>query len=139
MLEPTLALQTAIGDALVSSPAVTALVDPAHIRGGSMRPDHFPSIRMANGQTIFLGNASGAQYLARVFLDLHIWAEGDGAEAAKAIGFAVSNVLKEAPAATGFSFDEFGRPAIRWMRDPEPAKSYTHGILTVEAVIRWSL
>lgn len=139
MIEPTLALQTAIGDALVASPAVTALVDPAHIRGGSTRPDNLPAIIMSGGQTIFLGNASGAQYLARVFLDLHIWAVEDGADTAKAIGFAVSNVLKEAPDAAGFSFDEFGLPAIRWMRDPEPEKSFTHGVLTVEAVMRWSV
>lgn len=139
MIEPTLALQTAIGDALVSSPAVTALVDPADIRGGSLRPDSFPCILMGSGQTIFLGNASGAQYVARVFLDLHIWAVEDGAATAKAIGFAVSNVLKEAPDAAGFSIDEFGLPAIHWMRDPEPAIAYTHGVLTVEAVMRWSI
>jgi Protein of unknown function (DUF3168) len=139
MIEPTLALQTAIGNALEASPAVTALVPADHIRSGSTRPDKLPSIIMANGQTVFLGNASGTQYLARVFLDLHIWAVEDGADTAKAIGFAVSNVLKEAPDATGFSFDEFGRPTIRWMRDPEPDKSYTHGVLTVEAVMRWSV
>lgn len=139
MIEPTLALQTAIGDALVASPAVTALVDPANIRAGSSRPDKLPSIMMAGGQTIFLGNASGAQYVARVFLDLHIWAIEDGADAAKAIGFAVSNVLKEAPGAAGFSFDEFSLPSIRWMRDPEPEKAFTHGVLTVECVMRWSV
>jgi Protein of unknown function (DUF3168) len=139
MIEPTFALQTAIGNALEASPAVTALVDPANIRGGSTRPDNLPSIIMANGMTMMLGNASGSQYLARVFLDLHIWAVDDGAQTAKAIGFAVSNVLKEAPDAAGFSFDDFGRQAIRWMRDPDPEKAYTHGVLTVEAVMRWSI
>lgn len=139
MIEPTLALQTAIRAALIAAPAVTALVPAGHIRSGSTRPDNLPSIIMANGQTVFLGNASGAQYLARVFLDLHIWAIEDGADTAKAIGFAVSNVLKEAPDAAGFSFDDFSHPAIRWMRDPDPEKAYTHGVLTVEAVMRWSL
>ncbi len=139
MIEPTLALQTAIRAALVSSPAVVELVPADHIRSGSTRPDNLPSIIMSGGQTVFLGNASGAQYLARVFLDLHIWAVEDGADTAQAIGFAVSNVLKEAPDAAGFSFDDFGHPSIRWMRDPEPEKSFTHGILTVEAVMRWSV
>jgi hypothetical protein len=139
MIEPTIALQTAIRTALVSSPAVTDLVPADHIRAGSSRPDKLPSIMMAGGQTIFLGNAAGSQYVARVFLDIHIWAIEDGADAAKAIGFAVSNVLKEAPDATGFSFDEFSLPAIRWMRDPDPDLAYTHGVLTVEAVMRWSL
>lgn len=139
MIEPTLALQTAIGNALVASSAVTALVPADHIRGGSTRPDNLPSIIMSGGQTIFLGHAAGSQYVARVFLDIHIWALEDGADTAKAIGFAVCNVLKEALAATGFSFDEFGLPAVRWMRDPDPDKSYTHGVITVEAVMRWTL
>lgn len=139
MIEPTLALQTAIRAALIASPAVTSLVDPDNIRGGTTRPDKIPAIIMGSGQTMFLGNASGSQYLARVILDLHIWALEDGADTAKAIGFAVSDVLKETPAATGFSFDEFSLPAVRWMRDPDPAQSYTHGVITVEAVIRWSI
>lgn len=139
MIEPTLALQTAIRTALISSLAVTALVPANQIRAGSSRPDMLPSIMMAGGQTIFLGHASGSQYIARVFLDIHIWAIEDGADAAKAIGFAVSNVLKEAPDAAGFSFDEFSLPSIRWMRDPEPEKVFTHGVLNVEAVMRWSI
>lgn len=139
MIEPTLALHTAISSALVAAPAVTALVPADHIRAGSTRPDKLPSIIMTGAQTVFLGNAAGAQYVARVFLDLHIWALENGADTAKAIGFAVSNVLKEAPDAVGFSFDEFSLPAIRWMRDPDPDVSYTHGVLTVECVMRWSL
>lgn len=139
MIEPTLALQSAIRSALIAAPAVKALVPADHIRAGSTRPDKMPSIITAGAQTIFLGNAAGGQYVARVFLDLHIWALEDGADTAKAIGFAVSNVLKEAPDAAGFSFDEFNLPAIRWMRDPDPDISYTHGVLTVECIVRWSL
>lgn len=139
MIEPSLALQAAIGNVLIADPAVTAHVDPAHIRGGSMRPDHFPSVIMGNGQTVFLGNAAGSQYVAHVYLDVHIWTIEDGAAKAKAIGFAVSNALKDAPAVTGFSIDEFSKPAFRWMRDPDPAQSYCHGVMTVEAVMRWSI
>ena len=139
MLEPTLALQSAIGNALAASPEVVALVSADHIRGGSTCPDRFPCIIMAGGQTIFLGNASGSQYVARVYLDIHVWAIEDGADTAKAIGFAVSNVLKEAPSTPDFSIDEFALPSVRWMRDPEPAQSYTHGVLTVEAIMRWSV
>lgn len=139
MIEPTIALQTAIRTALISTPAVTVLVPANQIRAGSSRPDKLPSIMMAGGQTMFLGHASGAQYVARASLDLHIWAIEDGADAAKAIGFAVSNVLKEAPDAAGFSFDEFSLPSIRWMRDPDPDLAYTHGVLTVECVMRWGL
>ncbi len=51
-------------------------------------------------------------------LDLHIWALEDGADTAKAIGFAVMNALKQAPAADGFAIDDFALPSIAWMRDP---------------------
>jgi hypothetical protein len=139
MIEPTVALRTAIRAALIASPAVAALVPAAHIRAGSTRPEHFPTIIMSDGQTVFLGNGSGSQYLARVFVDLHIWAIEDGADTAKAIGFAVCNALKEAPATSGFSIDEFSLPSVHWMRDPDPATSYTHGVINVEAVIRWSI
>ncbi|MDW5314087.1 DUF3168 domain-containing protein [Rhizobium sp. PL01] len=139
MIEPTLALQVAIGNALAVNPAVTALVEPINIRGGSMRPDDLPCIIASGGQTIFLGNASSSQYVARVFVDLHIWAVEDGADTAKAIGFAIMNALKDAPAVSGFSIDEFSLPSVRWMRDPDPATSYTHGVMTVETVVRWSV
>ena len=139
MIEPTLALQTAIRAALVASPAVAELVPATQIRAGSTRPDKLPAIIMSNGITEFLGNASGSQYVARVFLDLHVWALEDGVDTAKAIGFAVCNTLKEAPDAEGFAFDEFGFSAVRWMRDPDPEKAYTHGVLSVEAVMRWSI
>ncbi len=139
MIEPTLALQTAIRSALIASPAVSALVPADHIRSGSTRPDKLPSIIMANGQTHFLGHASGSQYSARVFLDLHIWALEDGADTARTIGFAVCNVLKEAPTTADFDIDEFSLPAVRWMRDPDPEKAYSHGVITIEAVMRWSV
>lgn len=103
-----------------------------------MRPDAFPCILMGNGQTEFLGHASGSQYIARVHLDIHIWAIEDGADTAKAVGFAVMNALKQAPAAPGFAIDDFALPSIVWMRDPDPAQSYTHGVMTVEAVMRWA-
>lgn len=139
MIEPSLALQATIGNTLAADPTVTAFVDSDHIRGGSTRPENFPCIILAGGQTIFLGNAAGSQYAARVFVDIHIWAIADGADTAKAIGFAVMNALKEAPAASGFSIDEFSLPAVHWMRDPDPDKAYTHGVINVEAVIRWGI
>jgi hypothetical protein len=139
MIEPSLALAAAIGNTLAATPAVTALVDANNIRGGSMRPEDFPCIIASGGQTIFLGNASGSQYVARVFVDLHIWANDDGADTAKAIGFAVCNALRKAPGTTGFSIDEFSLPAVHWMRDPDPALNYAHGVINVEAVVRWSI
>ena len=138
MLEPTVALATAIRSRLISTSTVTDLVAADQIRAGSMRPDKLPAVLMANGQTIFLGNAAGSQLLARVFLDLHVWAIGDGAETAQAIGYAVLNALRTAPGSLDFVIDDYTLPAVRWMRDPDPQQHLTHGVLTVEAVMRWA-
>ncbi|WP_299507221.1 DUF3168 domain-containing protein [Cypionkella sp.] len=137
MLEPTLAFQDATAAALVASPEVLALVPVAHIRAGSTRPDKTPCIILAGAQTEYLGRAPVSQHVARVFLDLHIWAIEDGAETAKAIGMAVLQALIDAPAGIGFAVDEYAKPRTIWMRDPQPDLAYTHGVMTLEAVIRW--
>jgi hypothetical protein len=137
MLEPTLALQTAIRAHLISAPAITALVPAAHIRAGSTRPDKLPAIIIASGTTQFLGRASAGQYVARVFLDLHIWAIEAGADTAKAIGGVLADALRDAPAGEGFSFDEWALTRLVWPRDPDPA--YGHGVLSIETVIRWTI
>lgn len=139
MIEPCLAYQTAVRAALIADADVTALVPADHIRAGSTRPDKLPCIILGDGATEFLGRASGSQFLARVSLTLHIWAIEDGADMAKAIGFAVMNALTDAPAATGFSIDEHEMPTVIWLRDPQPELAYTHGVAQLEAVIRWGV
>ncbi|PVA06112.1 DUF3168 domain-containing protein [Thalassorhabdomicrobium marinisediminis] len=138
MIEPSIALQTALRSTLIADPAVTALVQPDQIRSGSTRPDKAPCVILAGASTEYLGKAPGAQHLARVSLDLHIWAIEDGADTAKAIGFAVSQALiGMSDEQAGFEIDELDQPRMVWLRDPQPELSYTHGVLDVEAVIRW--
>jgi hypothetical protein len=139
MLEPSLAFQTAVRAALLAAVAVTNLVPANCIRAGSTVPDRMPSIILTGGQTEFLGRAAGQQFVARVYLDLHIWAMEDGADTAKAIGFAAFNALKSAPVSADYKTDSYEPPVIRWLRDPQPELAFTHGIMTLEAVIRWSL
>lgn len=134
-LEPSLALQTAIRSHLVALPAITSLVPADHIRAGSTRPDKLPAIIIANGVTQFLGRASAGQYVARVFLDLHIWAIEAGADTAKTIGGVLADALRDAPPSTGFAIDEWVLTRIVWPRDPNP--DYGHGVASVEAAIRW--
>ena len=93
MIEPSLALQTAVRGTLLAHPAVTDLVQPERIRAGSTRPDKFPCVVLSGASTQYLGRASGDQHLARVNVDLNIWAIEDGPDTAKAIGFAVSRAL----------------------------------------------
>ena len=136
MIEPSVSLQTALRAALIADPAVTALVQPEHIRAG--RADRFPCMIMSGGSTQYLGRASGGQHLARVNLDLHVWAVEDGPDTAKAIGFAVSRAVIAMPdVQQGFTIDHLDQPRTIWLRDVQPELSYTHGVIEIEAVIRW--
>jgi len=136
MIEPSVSLQTALRTALISDPAVIALVNPEHIRAG--RPDRFPCVIMSGGSTHYLGKASGGQHLARVNLDLHVWAVEDGPDTAKMIGHHVSRAVIAMPdAQDGFTIDQLDQPRVIWLRDVQPELSYTHGVIEIEAVIRW--
>jgi hypothetical protein len=137
MIEPSLALQTAINARLTSTSAVVVLVGTDQIRTGSMRREQLPSIIMAGSQIEYLGYNAGKQYSARVWLDLHIWALDAGSDMAKSIGFAVHSALLAPLSMVDCSLDFFEAKNIRWLRDPDP--DFAHGVLTVEAVIRWSL
>ncbi|MES0178685.1 DUF3168 domain-containing protein [Mesorhizobium sp. M0025] len=137
MIEPSLALQTAINTRLSSTPAVTALVSADQIRTGSMRREQLPSVIMEGSQTEYLGYNSGRQYSARVWLDLHIWALDAGGDLAKAIGFALHGALLAPLVMVDCAIDFFEAKNVRWLRDPDP--DFAHGVLNVEAVIRWSV
>ncbi|ASP90468.1 DUF3168 domain-containing protein [Sinorhizobium meliloti] len=135
MIEPTLALQTAIRTALVGNSAVTALVPADHIRAGSTRPDKLPCIMMSDGNTTLHGHDYTAQRTAWIYLDLHIWTLDDGQDAAKEIAGAVTAALEKPMTIDGGDCDHFRVTASRFPRDPTPG--YGHGVLSVEALIRW--
>lgn len=135
MLEPTLALQTAIRTALVNAPGVVALVPADHIRSGSTRPDKTPCIIMSDGNTTLHGHDYTAQRTAWVYLDLHIWTLDDGQDAAKEIAGAVTVALDRPLTIEGGECDHFRVTASRFPRDPNPA--HGHGVLSVEALVRW--
>lgn len=137
MIEPSIALQTALRSALIGNPSVSNLVAPDNVRAGSTRPDKLPCIILANPQTVHLGRASGGAYLTRVFIDLHIWAVEDGADMARQIGGAAALALWDRPAADGIAIDTYERPGFIYMRDPSPELAYCHGVGTVEAVVQW--
>ena len=137
MIDPCLALQTGVRNALINAPAVTALVPADHIRTGQMRKESLPCIIMAGTQTQFVGHGAGAQFIARVWLDLHIWALDAGQDTAKAIAFAVQSALLQNPSLPGCSLDEFDAKNVIWVRDPDP--QFAHGVVKIEAVVRWKL
>ncbi|MBD9555668.1 DUF3168 domain-containing protein [Ensifer adhaerens] len=136
MIEPTLTLQTAIRTALVNAPGVVSLVPADHIRAGSTRPDKTPCIIMGDGSTSLHGHDYTSQRTAWVYLDLHIWTLDAGQDAAKEIAGTVMAALdkRSLPIEGGYC-DHFRVSASRFPRDPDPA--YGHGVLSVEALIRW--
>jgi hypothetical protein len=136
MIEPTLALQIAIRQRLCAQSEVTDLVPADNIRAGGSRPDQTPCIIMSNASTTLHGHDYTAQRCAWVYLDLHIWTLDAGEDAAKEIAFAVTAALDK----RGVTFDDGYCDQLRvtrsaFPRDPEPA--YGHGVLSVEALIRW--
>ncbi len=137
MIEPSLALQAGIRKHMLASPAVMAHVAADQVRTGPTRPEDFPSIIMSGAQTEFLGRAAGNQYSARVNLDLHVWAIEAGADTAKTITFAVLNALLTWPTMSGCELDAFAVTHAIFPRDPDP--KFGHGVMKIEAVVRWSL
>lgn len=140
MIEPCLALQTAIRQSLITAPSVIDLVSHDSIRAGSIRPERMPAIILNGHKTEFLGRAAGGQLVARAIVNTSVWGIENGQETAQAIAFAVAQRLFDAPATDGsFSIDEWTRPEFVWLRDPQPERAFTHGMAQCEAVIRWKV
>ncbi len=129
--DPSLALQAAIRERLIGTPAVLDLVPAAHIRDGGTRPDKFPTIILGDGQTVLGGYYPGRRNVT-VYLDLHVWAIEDGLAAVKAIAHAISEALVAPLTVPGYLLsDGVHVTATRYMRDP--SEKHGHGVLSVEA------
>lgn len=142
MIEPGLELQTAVRAALIADAGVMAHLAPEAVRAGPARPENLPCIVMEPARVSYLGRASGGQLVAEARLILNIWAIADGSTVAEAIAGAVMVALMDAPrattiGATTIAVDDWERPALVWMRDPDPAQSRTHGAVALRAVVRW--
>lgn len=131
--EPSLALQQAIRERLIASPAVLALVAADHIRDGSTRPEKFPCIIIGDGQTVLQGYYRGWRNIT-VNLSIHVWALEDGLAAVKAIGHAISNAL--APSrpldVPGYQLTNgIDVESAIYMRDP--SELHGHAVLNLSA------
>ncbi|RWD80605.1 MAG: DUF3168 domain-containing protein [Mesorhizobium sp.] len=137
MLEPTTALQTALRARLIEQAYVMALVPRDNVLAGSIRPDKTPAILMSSSTTALHGHDYTAQRAAWVYLDIHIWTLDQGLDAAKEIAFAVCNALdsKWKLQIDGGYCDHCKVTRAVYPRDPDPR--YGHGVLSVEALIRW--
>jgi len=137
MIEPGLALQTAVRSTLIARAGVTDHVDPDRIRAGSIRPEQMPAIVLSPARVELLGRASGGQVVAEVALMLNLWVVADGSTVAEVVAGAMLRALMDAPAAEGFAIDEWDRPALVWLPDPDPAQSRTRAAVSLKAILRW--
>ncbi|MER9702666.1 DUF3168 domain-containing protein [Mesorhizobium sp. M0204] len=137
MLEPTVAVQTAIRSRLLDQAYVMALVPRDNVRADRIRPDKTPAVLIGNGTTVLHGDDYTAQRAAWVYLDIHIWTLDQGQDATKEIAFAVCNALdsKSKLQIEGGYCDHFKVTRAVYPRDPDPR--FGHGVLSVEALIRW--
>lgn len=132
MIEPSLALQTAIYERLIGDADVLALVDAANIRDGSTRPDRFPSIIVGDGQTVLEGDQYAGWLNVTAHHDIHIWTFEEGLTGAKGIAGAVWRALMPRLTVPGWRLtDGHHVEGIRYLRDP--AQSHGHAVVSVSA------
>ena len=138
-MTPDLALQVAVGDTLAATPGVVEHVAPERIRSGSIRPENMPAIVLAPARVNILGRASGGQVVAEVSLMIHLWAVDDGSDVAQSVAASAMLALLDAPEVKDAWIDEWDRPALAWIPDPDPARSHSHAAISLRAIIRWRL
>lgn len=135
-MAPDIALQIAIYDRLIDSPALTVLVPAAAIKDGGTRPEGFPCIRIADAQTVLVGSTSRTRSV-RVFIDLHCWTDEGGMMDARTIADEVRRALADPLDAPGYDlWGNFWVTGLRAVRDP---KDYGHVIVSVEAMMTETL
>lgn len=133
MIEPTLALQDAIGARLVNTPAVTSLVPASSIVDGPRTPSVFPSIILGECQAVDSG-ATLDRKTIRVFMDLHIWTDEESLAGVKIITGAVTGAFEQPLLPSGFTLADLHVSSTHFLRDP--TRGYGRAIVSLEAVGR---
>lgn len=131
-MAPDLALQIAIHDRLISTPALIALVPADHIKDAGTRPDDFPCIRLGDTQTVREGETATSRSV-RVYMDIHVWTAEGGMMDARAIADEVRNALANPLVIAGQ--DVWGNHWVSGSRTLHDPKDYGHVIVSVEALL----
>lgn len=130
MIEPALALQSAIRSRLVAASAVTSLVPATSILDRNSRPEGFPCILLGEGQTV--PDDGIARNRHESFLDLHIWTEEAGTVAVKSIAQAIRTSLFDAVwSIPGLHVADMHITSARFMRDPDGL--HAHAVIAISA------
>ena len=132
MIEPSLALQTAVRQRLVTTPAVTAIIDKTNIRDGITQPSFFPSVIIGDGQTVTKGDGYRSVLNVTAFLDLHVWTREQGMVGAKTASAAIWAALREPLTVAGWLLtDGLHVTGTRYLRDP--SHEHSHAVISLEA------
>lgn len=134
---PSLALQGAVRQRLLSDPVIGLLVEPRNVRSGDMRPTDFPAVIISPTRTEILGRAAAGQIVAEVQLMLHIWCINDGTQTGENIAASAFTALLDAPEAEGFEVDSWDRPSVVWVDQAASVGGASHGAIALRATIRW--
>lgn len=136
-MTPDRELQRAVRLALIAAPGVAEHITPERIRAGIARPENVPVIIMTPASVDILGHASGGQKVVEISMKLHIWTEGGQADTAQQIASAAMLALMDKPQIAACTIEEWDRPAMVWVPDPDPALSYSHAVIALRAVVYW--
>lgn len=137
MRDPIESLHTAIRSKLIVVPELMALIAPERIRAGVVRAEAMPCLLLGTPSVEIMGRAARNQTVAGMSLVLHVWGTEEDAERTQQIAALTMQALMDAPAAEDFSFDAWHRPAMTWVRDPQPERASLHAVIDLSCVIRW--
>ncbi|MGY4332786.1 hypothetical protein ACVWWG_007203 [Bradyrhizobium sp. LB7.2] len=132
--EPSYDLQKAIRARLIASQELMAMVDPDAIIDANGRPERMPCVQIGEGQTVFRRWDSTTQ------ATLHVWFQEPGIIHCKQAGGAIIEALRvDAQVSRTLVLDNFTCLDLmvtqtRFMRDPHG--SYSHGVVTVAAIMK---
>lgn len=128
-IEPSLALQAAVGARLAASAVVTALVPADGIFDRSGRPELDRCIIIGEGQSVY------EDFHGTVYATLHIWTKESGLATSKEIAGACRDALKDRPwALVGYVTHDLRVTSAVFVRDI--GGEHSHGIVTVRAIVQ---
>lgn len=130
-----LAVQKAIRDRLVATPAVTGLVPEEAILDRNQRPAPSPSIVLGEAQLVDEGD-SIARDRTRVVHTAHVWKQEESLAGVNRIAAEIRSAIHAGRLGLdpGFHCIDALVSGIRALRDPDGAHS--HAVVTIEVLVQ---
>jgi hypothetical protein len=131
-MSASLAVQVAIRNRFVATPALIALVPAENIIDRNARPNPDPSIILGEDQEVDENRIR--RNVVRIYSTLHVWKKEDSLEGVKAIGAAIKAALRAGVASSpAYRISACYVASARYLRDPDGETS--HGVVTIESMV----